>query len=490
MIATTIPISTKTTIAICIQIQVGDIRGDSLLRHLGKASAETALSMTIVLAMDRRIRMAAIGLALALCMLVWVVPAGDAGQSKGASVSAAFLGGVNIVGVDYDSLPAEADRAIAAARALHASVVRTEVPWSVLEPQGPEPVNARPLAFTDRLVSDAAAAGIRVIMTVDSTPCWASSAPSSLLRKCLAGRPSKANSWPPAEPADYAAFVAYLAQRYGTQLAAIEIWNEPDQANEAYFAGPSKPARYAALLRAAYPAIKQANPNVPVLAGSLVGSNGAFLRALYAAGIKGYYDGLAVHFYNLTLASLRSIHEVQLANGDTTPLWLDEFGWSSCWPRQKIEQEQACVTAQIQAANMANTFRVLAQTSYVAAAAVYKLQDSAREDFGVLSASGAHKPSFTAVARALASPFGSVSPVTLSLREQGGRAVASGSGPVGDFMELEAFQGSLLRDRVLFTLDRFNRYSIALPSVLGTHGLRVRVFQYWTGPGRDAQKSI
>ena len=32
-------------------------------------------------------------------------------------------------------------------------------------------------------------------------------------------------------------------------------------------------------VRAAYPAIKQAAPNVAVLAGSLVGSNGAFLRA-------------------------------------------------------------------------------------------------------------------------------------------------------------------------------------------------------------------
>ena len=70
-----------------------------------------------------------------------------------------------------------------------------------------------------------------------------------------------------------------------------------------------------------------------MVAGSLVGSNGAFLRALYAAGIKGYYDGLSVHYYHLTLASLRSIHEVQVANGDTKPLWLDEFGWSSCWPR-------------------------------------------------------------------------------------------------------------------------------------------------------------
>jgi hypothetical protein len=57
-------------------------------------------------------------------------------------------------------------------------------------------------------------------------------------------------------------------------------------------------------------------------------------------------------------------------------------------------------------------------------------------------------------------------------------------------MLLEAFQGAVLRYRAVFTLDRSNRYSITLPSVLGTRGLRVRVFQYWTGPARDAQKTI
>ncbi len=119
-----------------------------------------------------------------------------------------------------------------------------------------------------------------------------------------------------------------------------------------------------------------------VLAGSLVGSNGNFLRALYANGIKGYYDGLSVHFYNLTLGSLRSIHETQIANGDTKPLWLDEFGWTSCWPGRKIEQEQACVTPQTQALNLRNAIREMARAPYLAAAMVYKLEDSRGEDFG------------------------------------------------------------------------------------------------------------
>ncbi len=257
--------------------------------------------------------------------------------------------GVNIAGLGFDSSPEQADHDVAWARHLNAKVIRIEIPWAVMEPVAAERLDAGALAFTDRLMSDAAAAHIGVIAMVESTPCWASSAPARLLRGCSPKHSGAANSWPPVHASDYADFVALLGERYRDSLAAIEVWNEPDQVNEHYFAGPEKPKRYAAILRAAYPAIKRVAPNVPVLGASLVGSNGLFLRALYAAGIKGYYDGLAVHFYRLPLASLRAIHEVQLANGDHTPLWLNEFGWSSCWPAHRIEEEQACVTKQVQA---------------------------------------------------------------------------------------------------------------------------------------------
>lgn len=419
---------------------------------------------------------------------------GRAGVAHAASAharrAAVGPGGVNIAGVDPLRPPAQVDREVARARALHARLVRAAVPWSSLEPNGPGALDPRALAYLDRLVGDAAASGIRVIATVDGTPCWASAAPATLLRRCLPGGSSKAMSWPPREPSDYAAFTAYLAARYGTRLAAIEIWNEPDQANEDYFAGPSKPQRYAALLRAAYPAIKRANAQVPVLAGSLVGSNGVFLRALYAAGIKGYYDGLAVHFYTLPLASLRAIHETQLANGDATPLWLDEFGWSSCWPRRRVQQEQACVTRAVQARNISDVYGSLAHTPYVAAEVLYKLQDSPNEAFGAWSLSGARKPAFAALSHALRSPAADPTPVSLRLRRRGGRVVASGEAPVGDYMELETSQSGVLRYRALFTLDRFDRYSIPLPRVLGTSGLTVRVYQYWLGPARSAQSSI
>jgi hypothetical protein len=484
-----IPITTNTTIAICVQIQVGDMLQSSLSRDPGRIVASRAVS-DYRMDMAQRLRDIFAVLTLGLCIFAGLSStAGAKTAPSGRASSTPPIGGVNIIGVGASPL-GEADRAIAQAHALHAEVVRTDVPWSALEPTGPSQIEPRALAFADRLVSDASADGIRVIMLVGSTPCWASSAPTALLRKCKVASAGKANAWPPSNPAAYAAFVGYLAQRYGTRLAAIEVWNEPDQANQDYFAGPEKPQRYAAILRAAYVAIKQANPAVPVLAGSLVGSNGVFLRALYAAGIKGYYDGLAVHFYTLTLAALRAIHGVQLTNGDTKPLWLDEFGWSSCYPRAKIQQEQACVTAQIQASNLTNMFRSLAHTNYIAAVVLYKLQSSAQEEFGVLSPNGARKSAFAALSRVLSSPFGPVSPVTLSLGKRGGRVLASGSGPVGDYMELEAFQGKTLRYRSLFALDRSNRYAIAVPSVLGAGGLRVRVYQYWAGLAKGAQRSI
>ncbi len=433
---------------------------------------------------------AAVG-ALVLSMLAPLAAAGHAQRPAGAHPSSvAPLGGVNVTSLRYGAVPADADRALAWARKLKVKVVRSEVPWAVLEPNGAGQIDPEAQAFTDRLVADAAADGIRVILTADDTPCWASSAPAPLLRSCSTRRGGAANAWPPMSPAAYATFVAYLAQRYGTRLAAIEIWNEPDHSNQRYWAGPKKPQRYAAMLRAAYTAIKRANPAVTVLGGSLVGSNGVFLRDLYAAGIKGYYDGLAVHYYNLTLGSVRAIHEVQLANGDSKPLWLDEFGWSSCYPQSKTQQEQACVTPAVQARNMLDVVRSLARVPYVAANIVYSLQGSQREDFGVLSSVDKPKPAFAALTRAFATPFASPTATTLKLSRAGGGIVARGAGSVGDYMELEAAVDGQLRYKALFVLNRANHYSIRLPRVLGTRGLTVLVYQLWAGATRGARRSI
>ena len=424
--------------------------------------------------------------AVVVALVAVLVPAGAQGVVSPAS--APPLGGVNATGLTYGATPARVSQEIAWARSLHAHAIRVEMPWAILEPIRGQ-IEPKALAFTDSLVNQAAVAGIKVVALTMWTPCWASSAPASLLSRCRPHDGGKAQAWPPVNPASFGSFAAFVAARYGSKLAAIEVWNEPDQSNEDYLAGPNKAKHYAELLRAAYPAIKSADPQMTVLGGSLVGTNGVFLRALYAAGIKGYYDGLSVHFYTLALGAMRYTHEVQLQNGDHTPLWLNEFGWSSCWPRQSTQQEQGCVTKQVQAANIANVYRETARTPWIAAEMLYSLQGSRKEDFGVLNENGTHKPAFAALRNVFVSPLGRPSPVTVHLSRHRGGIVASGSGPVGDYLQLEAFRGRRAVYRAQFTLNRFNGYSIALPRVLGTN-LRVNVFQYWLGTARAATASI
>jgi hypothetical protein len=425
---------------------------------------------------------------LALATALFAALATSGAQGTVSPTSGPPLGGVNATGLTYGTTPTTVSQEIAWARSLHAHAIRVEIPWATLEPTRGQ-IEPKALAFTDSLVNQAAAAGIKVVALTMWTPCWASSAPASLLSKCGTNSDGRAQAWPPVNPATYGSFAAFVAARYGPKLAAIEVWNEPDQSNEDYFAGPDKARRYAELLRAAYPAIKSADPQMTVLGGSIVGTNGGFLRALYAAGIKGYYDGLSVHFYTLVLGALRYTHEVQLQNGDHTPMWLNEFGWSSCWPRQRIQQEQGCVTEQAQAANIANVYRETARTPWIAAEMLYSLQGSRQEDFGVMNENGTPKPAFAALRNVFVSPFGRPSPVTVHLSRRGDGVLASGSGPVGDYLQLEAFRGGHAIYRAQFTLNRFNRYSVALPRILGTK-LRVSVFQYWLGTARTASASI
>ena len=99
---------------------------------------------------------------------------------------------------------------------------------------------------------------------------------------------------------------------------------------------PDEPRAYAEMVKAATRALKQASPNLPVLAGALAYGNDAWVRGMYAAGIKGHYDGLAIHPYHDgaprpgSWGGIEWARRLQREAGDTAPLWLTEFGWSTC----------------------------------------------------------------------------------------------------------------------------------------------------------------
>ena len=288
-------------------------------------------------------------------------------------------------------------------RALGTHWVRMFLTWPDIEP-------ARG-SFAQGWLSDyersfsALPAGTKVLLDVVDSPAWETG--------------SSNEHTPPANPQDYAALLRMLASRFGTRVSAYEIWNEEDAPG--WWAGAPNPGAYAELLKAAYPAIKSANPNATVLVGGLTGNDFAFMEGLYAAGAKGFFDAVAVHTdtacnilspYNFlrgtdnriitdSFLAYREVHRVMLANGDGKPIWMTELSWRTtsalCAEGRWAGQKLGGVSAQQQATFLTQAYHCLAQDSYVKVALWFPLVDEGLTTSGLIRADGSHKPSFAAM---------------------------------------------------------------------------------------------
>jgi GH35 family endo-1,4-beta-xylanase len=205
------------------------------------------------------------------------------------------------------------------------------VNWATVEP---EPGQYR-WVDPDNVVQAYGDQQLNILLRVHGTPPWARPEDTPL-------------SHPPLDTADFANFMTALAQRYKGQVAAYEIWNEPNLHYEWGNLAPD-PVAYTEMLKAAYSAIKKVDPEAMVISGGLATtgdgsltaeSDLVFLEEMYHAGARGYFDALGSHPYaygqapdvshpdGLSLDRVAAQHELMAANGDgETPIWITELGW-------------------------------------------------------------------------------------------------------------------------------------------------------------------
>jgi polysaccharide biosynthesis protein PslG len=257
------------------------------------------------------------------------------------------------------------------------------------------------------------AAGVKVDLVVTGAPPWANG--------------GAGGNTPPTDPADMASFMGLLATALKGKIAAYEIWNEPD--NGEFWNAPIDPVRYTALVKAVYPAVKAADPTAIVLAGPFSGNDYDFLQAMYQAGAKGSFDGVAVHTDNACLNTgpgiyyrdgtrigrysflgYREIHNTIVQNGDTVPIWMTELGWSStatqCARGDSAGKKTAGVSEANQALYLQQAYHCMDSDSDVAVAEWFTLSDAGAADtemnrYGLIRSNGTFKPSYNAF-RALA----------------------------------------------------------------------------------------
>jgi hypothetical protein len=425
-----------------------------------------------------RWRLAALAAPLALAFAL-------VGTQAAEAASVPTVRGINIDSVYGGQTDEQIDRELDLANRLGSNAVRLTIDSATLEPS---PGFADPgyLDRVDTVINAASARGLKVIAVVMGTPCWASSAPPEVRRDCVNPDPFVVR-YPPANPATYANEASYVAARYRGKLAALEVWNEPDLNTRLYWRGPTPAGSYARLLRAAYPAIKAADPTLPVLGGSLVGSNGVFLRQLYAAGIRGYYDGLAIHFYDVVLAGIRTIAAIKRTYHDTTPLWETEFGWDSCGPTGRSPTNLPCVTPTQQASNLLDVFRGLSLHPALRATIVFNAIDNPRIKFGALSETFAPKPAFYALQAAFAGRAGAVRSPTMRLFRSRGAVYATGTAPAGDGLIVSAFRAGarLPAFRAVRIPEGFRHYLVRLPYFVNSGRWLIQAIIPWTGRRRE-----
>jgi polysaccharide biosynthesis protein PslG len=199
---------------------------------------------------------------------------------------------------------------------------------------------------------------------------------------------------------------AVFARRTATRFRPVGV-DTFEILNEVNLYRPAIPApRYVALLQGAYVAIKGVDAGATVIASGLGPGPGrddpaTYLRAMYGAGAKGYFDAAALHPYsypamplppprsgcqswNAFCAGAPALRAVMNAHGDgAKPIWFTEFG---CPTGTTVGYRKACSDERL-ARQIAQAYAQSRAWGWVGAFFVFSWRDSASDgDFGLYTA--------------------------------------------------------------------------------------------------------
>jgi hypothetical protein len=348
-----------------------------------------------------------------------VTTAAHAGASAKSSLSPANAGPHKLnFGIAYGSvLLDESDAALAKslndAVAVGAKWVRTDLPWDLVQPSGPNQYNWQGV---DRVVAAANARGLKLLPILDAPPYWARKSVCKTQVNC-----------PPASVSTYAHFAAAAAARYAPRgVHAWEIWNEP---NIGVWLPKPDPAAYERLLAATSAALRKADREAFVVLGGLAAvqtlpsakfvSAFDFLTAVAKLGGTRYVNAVGFHPYSLpTLPSVAGYFQAISGARDNLVSVLQKYGTPkvSIWLTETGAQVSEKVAGQapnpkspaalqLQAAYATDLVQTVAANGHVGADFWYSDQDFPRSNlyFGLRAADGSPRPAFNALKTAIAS---------------------------------------------------------------------------------------
>ncbi|MCC7371122.1 MAG: cellulase family glycosylhydrolase [Chloroflexi bacterium] len=235
----------------------------------------------------------------------------------------------------------------------HAKMI---VNWARLEPRrGRYTFRESSENDLDNVMKAARGEDMKLVVRVDGAPDWAG------------GKPSKADT------GAVEAFYAAMAAHGKGAIVAYEVLNEPNLPFE--WGGDPSPSGYAQFVKAAYRGVKKGDANALVIAGGLSPAAQVddleFLRGMYAAGVKGSMDVVAIHNYGgnfepetdpgscgICFRRAELYRQIMVEQGDgNTPLWGTEFGWLLDSGKNMGQYDWMRVSAEKQAEYVVRSFQ-------------------------------------------------------------------------------------------------------------------------------------
>jgi polysaccharide biosynthesis protein PslG len=280
--------------------------------------------------------------------------------------------------------------------------VRADFAWSSIQAYGRNTWN---WGSMDAFVKAANERHLKVVGILDYSPRWA--------------RAGNNEHSPPTNPDDYAKFAAVTARRYASMgVHTWEIWNEPNLAM--FWAPKPDPVAYATLLRRAYPAIKNADPEATVISGGLAPSKDnasglspmSFLVALYYHGAKGNFDAFGLHPYSYPYEPMHkatwnvfyntpNLHKVMSKVGDgNKKIWGTELGFPTGTNVKSVSEQE-------QADDLVAAITAWRKWSFTGPLFIFQMHDSSTkksslvDNMGILRVDGQAKPAYGAIRHTL-----------------------------------------------------------------------------------------
>jgi hypothetical protein len=202
-------------------------------------------------------------------------------------------------GIQVQGSVGDPRQAVESVKKLGMNWIKQQVRWEHIEPKQGE----LHWEVVDGIINDAHTAGIRMMLSVVTTPAWA--------RTNSGG----GTHGPPDNYEEFGRFLGQLVDRYKGKVHAIEVWNEQNLDREWQSPNGLVAADYVRLLQIARREIKARDPNIIVISGALSPTGGwvepdgrvtaiddfAYFQELLNAGLLDYADCVGAHHNGINM---------------------------------------------------------------------------------------------------------------------------------------------------------------------------------------------